>query len=188
VARRAGGGCWAVVRSFVHPSPPSPPLPPLPSLPSPSSRCGAVTCPLAPDPPCEQMLAVVGCGCWVVFPLAPPPRFLSSFHPRSTPRAVARGAGGGWYVVVVVIPLRWRWRRSTHDPPHEQLLVGLEVGGVSFVALRWCWRSLVRRPTLALASFHPRSTPRAVAHGAGGGWCFGVVWAVSHWFPSLVVA
>jgi hypothetical protein len=26
------------------------------------------------------------------------------------------------------------------------------------------------------SSFHPRSTPRAVAHGAGGGWC--VVWVV----------
>jgi hypothetical protein len=67
---------------------------------------------------------------------------------------------------VVVIALRWRWRHSTCDPPHEQLLIGLGAGGVSFVAVRggggYC-------PALAL--FHPRSTPPAVARRAGGGWC-----------------
>jgi hypothetical protein len=88
-------------------------------------------------------------------------------------------------MVVVVIALCWHWHHSTHDPPHKQLLVGLGAGGVSLVAIHdgggHC-------PALALALFYPRSTPRAVAHGAGGGWCFGVVWTVSHWFLSLVVA
>jgi hypothetical protein len=70
----------------------------------------------------------------------------ASFHPQSTPRAVAREAGCGWCVVAVVFVAvvfacslpsfsscrfrRFR-RRSTHDPPHEQLLVRLGMGGVS---------------------------------------------------------
>jgi len=59
--------------------------------------------PLAPVPPCEQGLAVVGAGCWGAVStslLCPSSRaLLSSFHPRSTPRAVAREAGGGCCVV-----------------------------------------------------------------------------------------
>jgi hypothetical protein len=38
-------------------------------------------------------------------------------------------------VVVVVIALRWRWRRSIRNPPHEQWLVRLGAGGVSFALL-----------------------------------------------------
>jgi hypothetical protein len=48
------------------------------------------------------------------------------------------------YMVVVVIALRWRC--STHDPPHKQLLVGLGVGGLSFVGLRWRWRRSTHDP------------------------------------------
>jgi hypothetical protein len=144
---------------------------------------GDVTWPLAPDPPCEQMLAAVGFGCWgvvsqccsshhhqtstihptsrcswrwrgvvpvparLVPPFAisspvPPPA--SSFHPLSTPQAVARGARGGWcslsrsplllLLIVVLFP---------HRPP-------------------------IPPPA---SSFHPLSTPRAVACEARGGWC-----------------
>ena len=89
---------------------------------------------------------------WVVLWLVVvvPPQSLSlPFHQPSTPRAVARGAGGGWCVVVVSplvgmpgccpsfpiyplssspfhIPLVYPpLHRSTHQPPHEQLLVRL---------------------------------------------------------------
>jgi hypothetical protein len=48
------------------------------------------------------------------------------------------------YVVVVVIALRWRC--STRDPPHEQLLMGLGAGGLSFVGLRWHWRHSTHDP------------------------------------------
>ena len=69
-----------------------------------------------------------------------------SFHPRSTPRAVAREAGGGWCVIHSGLP--WCRRRlssfslptaprwccclssSSHLPPHEQLLVRLGAGCV----------------------------------------------------------
>ena len=87
------------------------------------------------------------------------------FHPRPTPRAVAReagigwccchstrvppheqllmGLGGGWCVVRCRTPspqlvvAACRCRHSNHDPPHEQLLVRLGAGGVSSVV--WCW-------------------------------------------------
>jgi hypothetical protein len=69
-------------------------------------------------------------------------------------------------------------RYSTHNPPHEQLLVRLGVGGVSFATL--CLSSLPSsgpfprvppRGPLPLPSFLspvlPVSTPRAVARGSG---------------------
>ena len=41
-----------------------------------------VTWPLAPNPPCEQVLAVVGVECWALIPNPPPsPCPLSSCHP-----------------------------------------------------------------------------------------------------------
>jgi hypothetical protein len=59
---------------------------------------------------------------------------LSSFHPRSIPQAVARGAGGRWCVVCGRCwALHCRCRCSTHNPPHEQLPMRLEVGGVSLL-------------------------------------------------------
>jgi hypothetical protein len=125
------------------------------------------------------MLGVVGGGCWVVFPLAscrrstrdPPHEQLLVGLGRVVCRSLP-------YMVVVVIAMRWRC--STRDPPHEQLLVGLEVGGLSFVGLCWRWRLWVRRSSL-FSSFHPRSTPRAVARGAEGGW------SVVRW-PMLALA
>ena len=98
--------------------------------------------PLAPYPPCEQSLAAVGIGCRWCRPS------LGVFEHLFIPRC-------------------WRRCHSTHSPPNKQLLVRLGVGGVaSFVVLlpRWCC------PSSSLP-FHPRSTPRAVARGAGGGWC-----------------
>jgi hypothetical protein len=41
----------------------------------------------------------------------PPHPSSSSFRPRSTPRAVAREAGGGWWVVGCRVLLGWRCRR-----------------------------------------------------------------------------
>jgi hypothetical protein len=98
------------------------------------------------------------------------------------------------------VPLGRR-RHSTHHPPHEQLLVRLEAGGVLSVIVvgPWSWSGLVvlyshtfHRTNsgswqwLGVLSssvpFHPRSTPRAVAREAGGGW-----WVVmAYWrHPSL---
>ena len=72
-------------------------------------------------------------------------------------------------------------RCSTHQPPHEQLLMRL--GWVV------CWRSSPYSPppfvvaaARSLLLFHLRSTPRAVAREAGGGWC------VVRWGPICVVS
>jgi hypothetical protein len=90
-------------------------------------------------------------------------------------------------------PFRLPCRRSTYHPPHEQLLARLEVGGVSSVGivvvviiLPRCFHCLHHLPStlrtgarsggssgcssLLLLSFHPQSTPRAVAHEVGGRW------------------
>jgi hypothetical protein len=49
----------------------------------------------------------------------------SSFHPPTTPRAVAREAGGRWCVVVVSSP------STNPQPPYEQILVGVGVSRCS---------------------------------------------------------
>jgi hypothetical protein len=79
---------------------------------------------------------IIGSGgrCWAVLSSSAP------FEPSSTPRAVARETGGGWWVVLVSwhcpMPL---FVRSTHDPPSEQLDAGVEVGaGWSGMVVR-CW-------------------------------------------------
>jgi hypothetical protein len=70
-------------------------------------------------------------------------------------------------LVVVAAAARSLHCRSTRDPPHEQLLVRLGVGDVaSFVVVLPCCCCLS-----SSLPFHPRSTPRAVARGAGGRWC-----------------
>jgi hypothetical protein len=113
-----------------------------------------------PHPPCKQGLAAVVGG--VASPLCSRSRFpisalSSSFYLCSAPQAVSRGAGGGWCVIpcpslpsfpyltplppIHLLPLGCR-RCSTHHPPHKQLLARLEVGGVLFVPLHWCWHSL----------------------------------------------
>ena len=62
-----------------------------------------VTALLAPGPPCEQGLALVGGGCWV--PSHPPrlhaPGIVAELHPRSTLRAIARRHGVGAVSFVV---------------------------------------------------------------------------------------
>jgi hypothetical protein len=83
----------------------------------------------------------------------------------------ARNAGEGegegtrpsrrWWVFLASLVVR-----NPHNPPHEQLLVRLG-------------RVVCRRSSSLL--FHPRSTPRAVAREAGGGWC--VVPSLSSLFP-----
>ena len=96
--------------------------------------------------------------------------------------------GGG----SVVIPLHHRHQRwPTHHPPPEQLLRGLEAGGVllgSLGVVGRCWHCWHHRrppfpfpprlpPRLPFPSlFHRPTTPRAVAHEAGGVWCAIVMW------------
>jgi hypothetical protein len=137
----------------------------------------------------------------------------SSFHPPTTPRAVAREAGGRWCVVVVSSP------STNPQPPYEQILVGVGVSRCSSSRLpslpsssplppvvvsppscrrlpslpsssplplvvvpppthpasrglqRWRWWHHPRLPQSSLSLVHPRSTSRAVAREAGGGWC-----------------
>jgi hypothetical protein len=90
---------------------------------------------------------------------------LSSYPLPPTLQAGACSGGGGG-ITPVSLSRRYRW--STRDPPHEQLLVRLGAGGV----LR-CRSSpgVVVMPPSSLSLAHPRSTPRAVAREAGGGWC-----------------
>src|SRR5882757_7057267 len=52
--------------------------------------------PLAPNPPCEQVLAAVGVGCWALVPW-----FSSSPCPLSL------------------------WPRRTCEPPYKQMLIGM---------------------------------------------------------------
>jgi hypothetical protein len=132
-------------------------------------------------PPYEQLLVGVGVGAVVLGVCCSSPLLASlSFHPRPTPRAVAREAGGGWCGVVRRRPpslpaARRRHGHSTRDPPHEQLLVGLGAGGVSPIV--WCW-SLVVVPvvpiggggvTQAVAPEPPRE--QVLAAVGGGCWC-----------------
>jgi hypothetical protein len=116
-----------------------------------------VTWLLAPAPPCEQMPAVVGGGCWAAVT-----SFLTSlvvsYHPSPsvivlppTPRAVAREAGTDDVSFAVVLP--WLW------------LVDLPISMVVVIGCK-----------------HPRSTLRAVARRAGSG-----CWVVRHCHGALEV-
>jgi hypothetical protein len=64
----------------------------------------------------------------------------SSFHPPTTPRAVAREAGGRWCVIMVSSP------STNPQPPYKQILVGT---GVS-----WCSSSLLPFPIISPPSRH----------------------------------
>ena len=68
-----------------------------------------------------------------------------------------------------MVPSRHPHPHCTPFPPHEQLLVAAVGGAVVVVVLRH------RLSSLSL-SFHPLSTPRAVAREAGGGWCAVMTW------------
>jgi len=90
---------------------------------------------LAPAPPCEQMLVVVGGGCWAVItvcllpPVVSPPVHPASWGPQR------------WWCR----PVPLGCRHFTHHPPHEQLLVRLEAGSVLSVIVvgPWSWVVLV---------------------------------------------
>jgi hypothetical protein len=105
------------------------------------------------DPPCEQWLAGLGVGAGLSFVA-----WCSTFDLHHSSFVVCRSSpivGGDMAI-------------STRDPPCKQWHAGLGAGaGMSFVA--WC---SFMAPTLpSLSSVHPRSTPQAVARGAGGRWC-----------------
>ena len=143
---------WRWCGVLVVPSSPS--SPPSPCLPP-----AAVPLTWHPFPPHEQLLvAVVGGASWGRCRRLP---FPSPALPLVSPPH----------------------RRSTHQPPHEQLLVRL-----GWVVCR-CSSPYSPPPFVVAAaarssslSFHPRSTPRAVAREAGGGWC------VVRWGPICVVS
>jgi hypothetical protein len=92
--------------------------------------------------PCLPLHPVSRCSQWwwwwcSLFPILscclPSP---SSFHPPTTPQAVAHEAGGRWCVIMVSSP------STNAQPPYEQILVGM---GVS-----WCSLSLL--PSLIVSS------------------------------------
>jgi hypothetical protein len=61
---------------------------------------------------------------------------------------------------VSFVALRWRYPRSTRDPPHKQLLVRLGAGSVLFVVLCLSLSPLPAFPRRPLSSPFPCSTPR----------------------------
>jgi len=95
---------------------------------------------------------------------------------------------------VVVWPCWWWWCRrwccsalsSSSYGPGAPAIHPTSSG--SSVWLRVLCRPLfVRRQVLVPpASFHPSSTPRAVAHGAGGGWCLALSLGGPLWGPGAV--
>jgi hypothetical protein len=96
-------GPLGVETALLFPPPSCLPLPVVITIPSPP-RCSLF--------PCEQLLMAVVCGpqwswSWVLsYGIAPhlcSPSFPSSplsLHPPTTPRAVAREAGGGWFAIM----------------------------------------------------------------------------------------
>lgn len=103
--------------------------PHLPSRSFPVVVMEVVTWPLAPAPPCEQVLTAVGGGCWGHCVLPPS----LSLQPQTTLRAVAYRHG---CVGAVPFPCRHPSHFLCHSctctpySPHEQLLTAV-VGGAS---------------------------------------------------------
>jgi hypothetical protein len=121
-----------------------------------------------------------------ISPLRLPSHRLSlSFHPSSTPWAVACGAGGGWCVVrrfgwcwAGFCRLVWCWCWPWCFHRHRGVL-----GPFLVVVGPWCSFSSssvggpLVCPLSSLSLLHPVFTPRAVAHGSGGGcWLSSVLW------------
>jgi hypothetical protein len=98
-----------------------------------------VTWPLAPDPPCEQVLAAVGVGCWA---LASP---ILRHRPVPCPPS--------------------SWPSRTRRPPYEQLLIGVARGSYAWGCRLLFSPVLVS----SSSNRHPQSTLRAVARRHGGG-------------------
>ena len=101
-------------------------LPVLPSSPChlPVIPASVVSPPVAPTARCHHC-----CCCSVIVPLSS--SLLSSFHPQSTPRAVACEAGRGWCCsFVIVVPCSALLfslfsSSSTRDPPCDQGLTAV---------------------------------------------------------------
>jgi hypothetical protein len=105
-----------------------------------------VTWPLAPDPPCEQVLAAVGVGCWALAspilrhrPVPCPPSSWPSRTRRPPYEQLLIGVARGSYAwgVIFCSPPSSCPRRliGTHNPPYEQWLVGMGVDAVRCCAL-----------------------------------------------------
>jgi hypothetical protein len=125
-----------------------------------------VTGQLAPDPPCERGLTVVGGGCWGAVSSTSSPR---TWHCKQNPpyERLLIDVGA---VSLVVGTIGHRCRRSTRDPPHEQLLVRLGAGSASSVTV--VAGTGVPRSSCSCGGdiiAHPCSTPRAVAREAETG-------------------
>jgi hypothetical protein len=115
--------------------------------------------------------------------------------PRTTSRIAPLPPHEQWLVAVVVGAVAMG-SGGLQSPPHEQWLVRLGVGGALFDAGGCVHRRSTRNPpheqwlvrlgrvarctVRGAPSSHPRSTPRAVAREAGGGWCVGCIHRRSH--------
>ena len=114
------------------------------------------------------------------------------FHLRSTPQAVARGAGGRWCVVhrvvlvlgssfvVPIMPIGGGgvMQAVAPEPPCEQVLAA--VGG-------GCWQLPSLIPLAPQHGICPQTTLRAAAHRHGSGWRGVPGCWVPHCCPSIVV-
>jgi hypothetical protein len=134
------------------------------------------------DPPCEQWLAGLGAGAGLSLPL------WLSFHPRSTPRAVAHGAGGRWCVVprqilefqrktfIQFIKTRNEQKKTHLGPKRHSRHLGPPIRALS--------------PSFSLpASFCRSFLPSPSAHVVVVVWCWCRccrVWVVLHRHPSFV--
>lgn len=109
--------------------------------------------PLAPSPPCERVLAVVGDGCWGIASLLPRTLVVDIHNPPYEQALI-----GTLFGVAVVHPWRHLPLRhltcvlniGTHDPPYEQGFVGM---GRGLVVLCWFWVLLC--PATQASLSHP---------------------------------
>jgi hypothetical protein len=115
-------------------------------------------------------------------------------HPVSTLQAVARGGGAGCWLLSVFVgipsspphppsvppsPLHTHTSHSTPFHPTSNCLwqrSGVLHGAGVSGPFSPCLIVVIPPRPPCLLSFHQPTTPRAVAHGAGGGWCCG-------WWP-----
>ena len=144
--------------------------------------------PLASNPPCEQVLAAVGVGCWMLAPLfstlTPSPVFMAELWVSSYPPPVNILAMLVLVSIGIVILLHqcsslWAVAHSRevgcwgkhhclplphpcHCPgPHRQC----------WCWCHCCWHWSCGCPSwVLLVLFHPWSTPQPVAHEAGAVW------------------
>src|ERR1700733_7747214 len=86
--------------------------------------------PLAPDPSCERVLAVVGAGCWAC-PLVPDPVVVAGTLFALLSTALSFPLVGGCPVVRGP-----RCGQSARHPPDEQLLIGMGAGAMLCTSAR----------------------------------------------------